>query len=30
LVDQVINNPSLSNKEIKKLVKNRKWDYSRV
>jgi Family of unknown function (DUF6526) len=24
LVDQVINNPSLSNKEIKKLVKNRK------
>lgn len=30
LVDQVIKNPSLSNKEIKKLVKNRKWDYSRV
>lgn len=30
LVDQVINNPSLTNKEIKKMVKNRKWDYSRV
>lgn len=30
LVDQIIKNPSLSNKEIKKMIKNRKWDYSRV
>lgn len=30
LVDQVITDPSLTNKEIKKMVKNRKWDYYRV
>lgn len=30
LVDRVIKNPSLTNKEIKKMIKNRRWDYHRV
>lgn len=30
LVEQVMKNQLLTNKEIKKMIKNRKWDYHRV